>query len=275
MGKLRRMAALSSTFERLSIELAEALVACRSDPAVRAVHSLRIAVRRIEALLHAMAEDHPQTERVRIDAEKALRQLKKVRRAAGPVRDLDVQRRLIAEVITKASASRSVEGQESLGREGSRLDARLHRRRKESAAKLASVVRKAEPKLERSLGALAEPMAGLRTPSLLKTARNLVLRSSLHLQDASPEALHRYRKQAKAARYLAEMEGASVPAQRLAKMLKRVLNAIGLWHDLMLLAEDAKAVLGRQSTLVEAIREERERAWRAALRSAGTVRPMP
>ncbi len=269
------MAALSSTFERLSIELAEALVACRADPAGRAVHSLRIAVRRIEALLHAMAEDHPQAERVHIDAEKALRQLKKVRGAAGPVRDLDVQRRLIAEIVAKASAARSVEGQESLGGEGRSLDARLRRRRKESAAKLTSVVRKAEPKLERSLAGLAETMADWHNPSLLKTARSLVLRSSLHLEDASPEALHRYRKQAKAARYLAEMETTSVPAQQLAKGLKRVLNAIGRWHDLLLLAQEAKAVLGKQSILVEAIRAERERAWRAAVRSAGSVRPMP
>ncbi len=265
----------SSTFEKLSIELAEALFACRADPAVRAVHSLRIAVRRIEALLHAMAEDHPQAQRLQIKTRKALRQLKKVRRAAGPVRDLDVQRRLIAEIISKASASRSVEGQKSLGREGSRLDARLHRRRKESAAKLTSVVRKAEPKLERSLGALAETMAGWHPLSLLNLARRLVLRSSLHLEHASPEALHVYRKQAKAARYLAEMETTSTPAQRLAKALKRVLDAIGRWHDLLLLVEGTKAVLGKQSTLVEAIRKERERAWRVAVRSATSVRPMP
>jgi CHAD domain-containing protein len=269
------MATLPSTFETLSTELAEALVACRSAPGSRAVQSLRIAVRRIEALLHAMAEDHPQAQRLQINTGKALRQLKKVRRAAGPVRDLDVQRRLIAEIVSKASASRSVEGQESLGREGSRLDARLHRRRKDSAAKLTSVVRKAEPKLKRSLGELAETMAGGHPLSLLNIARRLVLRSSLHLEDASPEALHVYRKRAKAARYLAEMETTSTPAQRLAKSLKRVLDAIGRWHDLLLLVEETKTVLGKQSTLVEAIRAERERAWRVAVRSAGSVRPMP
>jgi CHAD domain-containing protein len=269
------MAALSSTFEKLRIELAEALVACRSDPGSRAVHSLRIAVRRLEALVHAMAEDHPQAERLRFDAEKALRHLKRVRRAAGPVRDLDVQSKLIAEIIAKASAPRSAEEQESLGSEGKRLDTRLRRRRAKLAAKLTSVVREAEPKLERSLGALAKPMAGLHTPSLLKTARSLVLRSSLHLDDGSPESLHQYRKQAKAARYLAEMVSTSVPAQQLAKRLKRVLNAIGRWHDLLLLAQESKAVLGKRSMLVGAIREERERAWIAAVRSAGTVRPMP
>ena len=269
------MAALSPTFEKLSTELAEALVACRADPASRAVHSLRIAVRRIEALLHAMAEDHPRDERLRVDAEKALRQLKRVRQSAGPVRDLDVQRRLIADFTAKAAASRSAEMQKSLEDEARRLDARLHRQRKELAEKLTSTVRKAEPTLNRSLGVLAGAMPGWHPLSLLNMARRLVLRSSLHLENANPESLHLYRKQAKAARYLAEMERTSAPAQRLAKTLKPVLDVIGRWHDLLLLAEGAKAVLGKQSTLAEAIREERERAWKVALHSAASIHPMP
>ncbi len=269
------MATLSSTFETLNTDLAEAFVACRPDPGSRAVHSLRIAVRRTEALLHAMTQDHPRDERLRTDTERALRQLKKVRRSAGPVRDLDVQRRWIGEVTAKAAASRSAKEQKSLEGEAKRLDGRLRRQRKELAKKLTSAVRKTEPKLERSLGELAETMAGWHPLSLLNTARRLVLRSSLHLEDASPEALHLYRKQAKAARYLAEMETTSAPAQRLAKSLKRVLDAIGRWHDLLLLVEGAKAVLGKQSTLVEAIREERERAWKVAVRSAASARPVP
>ena len=264
----------SSIFERLSSELAETLVACRTDPGSHAVHSLRIAVRRIEALLHAIAEAHLRDERLPVDAAKALRQLKRVRRAAGPVRDLDVQRRLIAEIITKASASRSTKEQTSLGGEARRLDARLHRQRKELAEKLTSVVRRTEPKLERSLSALAETMAGWHPLSLLNMARRLVLRSSLHLENANSESLHLYRKQAKAARYLAEIETASVPARRLAQTLKRVLDAIGRWHDLVLLDQGAKTVLGKQSTLAETIRAERKQAWKLAMRSATSIHPM-
>ena len=261
------MANLSSTFAQLHIELAEALAAYRAHPDCQAVHSLRTASRRLEALLRAVSEDHPQAECLRVDAKRVLRQLKTVRAAAGPVRDLDVQRRLTAEIAEKAGASGSVE-------EGKRLDERLHRRRKESAVKLTSVIRKAEPKLERSLGAIAEATARLRDTSLLKTARSIMLRSSLHLNDLSRESLHRYRKQTKAARYLAEMETTSVPAQRLAKRLRRVLDAIGRWHDLMLLAHDAKAVLGKRSMLAQAIREERDRALRLAVRSAGMIRQL-
>ena len=269
------MTTLSSTFDKLSTELAGALVACRADPGSRAVHSLRIAVRRVEALLHAMTEDHPRDERLRADTQWALRQLKNVRRAAGPVRDLDVQRKLIAEVTAKAVPSRSVKPLKSFEVEAKRLDKRLRRQRRKLAKKLTSAVRRAEPKLERSLGELAETMAGWHPLSLLNTARRLVLRSSLHLEDASPEALHVYRKQAKAARYLAEMETASAPARRLAKWLKRVLDAIGRWHDLLLLAQEAKTVLGKQSGLVEAIRIERERAWKVAVRSTASGRPTP
>jgi CHAD domain-containing protein len=225
-------------------------------------------------LLRAVSEDHPQAECLRVDAKRVLRQLKTVRAAAGPVRDLDVQRRLTAEIAEKAGASGSVEERKRLAGDGKRLDERLHRRRKESAVKLTSVIRKAEPKLERSLGAIAEATARLRDTSLLKTARSIMLRSSLHLNDLSRESLHRYRKQTKAARYLAEMETTSVPAQRLAKRLRRVLDAIGRWHDLMLLAHDAKAVLGKRSMLAQAIREERDRALRLAVRSAGMIRQL-
>ena len=265
----------SPTFEKLSIELAGTLVACRADPGSREVHALRIAVRRIEAFLHAMTGDDPRDERLRVGTKKALRQLKKVRRAAGPVRDLDVQRKLIAGITIKAAASQSTKERQSLEGEAKRLDERLHRQRKEAAEKLTSVVRKTESKLERSLGAIADTMTGWRPLSLLNMARRLVLRSSLHLEDASPESLHLYRKQAKAARYLAEMETTSTPAQRLAKKLKRVLDAIGRWHDLLLLAQEAKALLGKESTLAVAIREERERAWRVAMRSTGSACPMP
>jgi CHAD domain-containing protein len=226
-------------------------------------------------LLRAVSKDHPQAGRLRVDARHALRQLKRIRSSAGPVRDLDVQRRLIAEIIAKAGASRSAEEQKMLGDDGERLDESLRRRRKKLAVKLTLVLGNAKPKLERELASISDAMTGLGETSLLKPARTMMLHSSLHLKDLSRESLHRYRKQTKAARYLAEMEGTSVAAQRLANRLKRVLDAIGRWHDLMLLAQEAKGVLGKQSMLVEAIREERERALRIAVRSAGTIRQMP
>lgn len=107
-------------------------------------------------------------------------------------------------------------------------------------------------------------------------ARRVVLRSarrlegSLRLEDVSGKSLHRYRKETKAARYLAEMEGTSEAARSLAKRLKQVLDAIGRWHDLMLLAREAKAALGKQSRLAEAIAMERDRALRDAVREIGT-----
>jgi hypothetical protein len=63
------------------------------------------------------------------------------------------------------------------------------------------------------------------------------------------------------------METTSAPAKRLAKRLKGVLGEIGRWHDLMLLAREAKAALGRRSILTEAIKAERDRALELAARS--------
>ena len=79
------------------------LDACRKHgdaPKVEAVHHLRTGTRRVEATLETLAREAgarglgKATEEAR---QRWLRQLKKVRRAAGTVRDLDVHRELLAD----------------------------------------------------------------------------------------------------------------------------------------------------------------------------------
>ncbi len=79
------------------------LDACRKHgdaPKVEAVHHLRTGTRRVEATLETLAREAGArglgraTEEAR---QRWLRQLKKVRRAAGTVRDLDVHRELLAD----------------------------------------------------------------------------------------------------------------------------------------------------------------------------------
>jgi CHAD domain-containing protein len=94
-------------------EVAEAmrgtLDACRKDgeaPKVEAVHHLRTGTRRVEATLETLAREAG-ARGLGKAAEEArqrwLRQLKKVRRAAGTVRDLDVHRELLADNFLPAA----------------------------------------------------------------------------------------------------------------------------------------------------------------------------
>jgi CHAD domain-containing protein len=101
--------------------------------------------------------------------------------------------------------------------------------------------------------------------SLLKNARELEQRSARNIS-ADPESLHAYRKSSKSALYLAEMEEESAPAQQFAKRMKKVLDAIGAWHDWVLLTQLAKETLGKSSALAKVLKKERDRAFRQAVR---------
>src|SRR3984893_4522863 len=84
-------------------EMREKLEACREHghhPKVDAVHQLRTGTRRVEATLETLArEAGARGLGVAIEdaRQRWLKQLKKVRRASGNVRDLDVHRDLLAE----------------------------------------------------------------------------------------------------------------------------------------------------------------------------------
>jgi CHAD domain-containing protein len=265
------MANPSSTFEHLHMELAECLVAYRAYPDKHTVHSLRTTARRIAALLRKVLDDHPRTIRLNSKIEKALHQLKKIWRAAGPVRDLDVQRKLIVEIAATYRIAESAKRRKEASSECKRLDHNLHRRRKQLAAKLTKTLKDVEPTLGRALNRVPDAMENMREISALKTTRRIVLDNQLDLNYVSAEKLHRYRKRTKAARYLAEMQKTSPMAQRLAKRLKRVLDDIGRWHDLMLLSRESKAVLGKQSILTQAVKAELDSALNIATHSAETI----
>jgi CHAD domain-containing protein len=260
------MGDLSKSFEELHGKVAEALLACRADVDQHAVHLLRTTTRRIEALLRKGLKEHPRAKSSDSKIEKALQRLKKVRRAAGPVRDIDVQRKLCAEIVQKFGERRGVGEKTKLQDEGAKLDAHLRRKRRERAKELDRLLLKAEPKLGGALTGIRDALKNMSGVSLLKTARELAADDSP--KERGEEDLHSYRKRMKAPRYLAEMQGSSRAALALAKDLKRVLDDIGRWHDLMLLDDVAKKVLGKRSILTVGIARERDVALRKAERSA-------
>jgi CHAD domain-containing protein len=87
--------------------LNEEVSACLQKPEVEAVHKVRTGTRRVEAtletILRTRAAQVPTDDALASAAKAWLAQLKKLRRAAGEVRDLDVHREIVAEEFLKGN----------------------------------------------------------------------------------------------------------------------------------------------------------------------------
>ena len=83
-----------TTLREQVIRLEAAMVVCRATPKKEPVHTLRKATRYVEAQL-ALLELVPHLPPHQKEADKVRRHLKRVRKAAGTIRDFDVQHALV------------------------------------------------------------------------------------------------------------------------------------------------------------------------------------
>ncbi|GAC1416945.1 MAG: hypothetical protein NVSMB62_07030 [Acidobacteriaceae bacterium] len=247
----------------LATSLEAAVLECLSKPRKKAVHGIRTSTRRIEAQLEllSMLDGLPPHGREILKVRKLL---KKLRGAAGAVRDLDVQRTLIKDEIAGNRRNRALE------KEGKRLRAELKRVREREAEKLVGLLERDERKLPRTLGALLaalEPAAETR----ITEARMVALIREWYRRHAEPsvegaeagetDQLHAVRKVAKLARYLGEtVPESATAARRLAAKFESMQEAGGHWHDWMQLAGVAVDELGRSAALPQRFTEHADSA---------------
>jgi CHAD domain-containing protein len=250
-----------------------ALAQCVEDTDADAVHRVRTGSRRLQAMLEAMlrenatfALDHP--------ARPWLRQLKQIRRAAGPVRDLDVHRKLLENLVGK-----SAPGSDPLHKQAEILDDWLKSERKHLARGMQKQIRKRQHGLaERQTAVLnavgSVPLESVRTG---RSADAVALEDFVRAADAMPlldaENLHDFRKATKKARYVAESAAEKGPYSSVAKALKRIQDAIGDWHDWHSLFEEAGAAVGKDGPDLSAhLEREVERHFAAAMKTTRTMR---
>jgi CHAD domain-containing protein len=274
-------------------------------PGVDAVHDTRTGTRRIEAVLDSILDSilnsidrnpagRSAASRSALAAHEALvdaierwqKLLKKIRRSAGAVRDLDVHRHLLRDLLkdlAKGSAPKPLDAshaespdgtpepnparsaESTIGRGSSPgeatvsglqkqaedLDAWLRHTREEHAQPLVDGAKKWAAKLDAHLAALAEALqvqpASRRKPaSAAVTALEAFAKLSSEMQQLYAENLHDFRKGAKKARYMAETGGNDEYAGAVGKALKKLQDEIGDWHDWLVLAEEAHRALGDQ-----------------------------
>jgi CHAD domain-containing protein len=251
-----------------SIEAA-ALV-CQASPKKKPVHHLRTWTRRIQAQLEliALLPDAPQAPEQR---DKALGILKKLRHAAGRVRDLDVERDLIAQETARIKGSSRIAI--AVRKQARKLRKRLKQQRDEDADTLLSLLKKQRKKLPLVLKDLCDVFAPMKDTALTEEKLTGLIRDwyvrcnpqqlPLPAEDQH-EALHTIRKRAKHARYMAEFAPkTAVRAQRLAARFEAVQQIGGAWHDWLQLQDVATKNLGKSAQLPQRFAARAERSLRA------------
>jgi CHAD domain-containing protein len=227
-------------------ELEAAIELTMVKPRRKPVHELRTSSRRIEAqleLLGLLEAEEPSLAGVSERATKVRKLLVGVRKAAGKVRDLDVQRDLVRDALDADSTRPMIADAKHLRR-------KLKGERAEEAAELQKELeghaRKLGPKLEKLLRRL-EPAMGLGVSAnrLEKLVRGWYGKQTEGAGDSHDE-LHGIRKAAKLARYMAESGDAAATAQE----FENVQQMGGAWHDSLTLRVVAHDELGKRSKLV-------------------------
>lgn len=238
-------------FRRLGILLSRTGAA----PTPERVHQVRTTARRLEAILEIVYPEA--TSRVA----RTLRGLKRLRRRAGAVRDLDVQ----------AVALRTLK----IGRETERKARLLSTLADARAAKEAqfqkAIHHKKVEKLQKRLQQTALEMAQASVPpeqngqnwppvwidfDPVSASLRMFARLARQTKAITADNIHLFRTRCKRIRYVGEMAGMSPESKRVVGLLKRVQDSIGDWHDWQTLTLTAEDLFSRSldSALVSALR---------------------
>jgi CHAD domain-containing protein len=241
------------TLREQSTALEASILECLAKPTKRPVHKLRTSTRRIEAQLQLIAM-FPEVPPHAKPAQKVLRALKKIRQAAGVVRDIDVQQDLVAETTPRKRSSQSAD---AVRKDARQLQQDLKGWRDTHADELVALLKQQKTDLPLDFKDLFDSLGD--ADSLAVSEADLTSRVRAWYRDNVPEPapdlddiehLHDIRKQAKLARYLAESAPASATkARRLATQFEDLQEAGGQWHDWLLLAEIAREHLGNSAEL--------------------------
>jgi CHAD domain-containing protein len=296
------LASLAPLTAKLKANLALCVDPKDGEPSVDAVHDVRTGTRRIEAVLDAIASSlpvalPPAQEPAALPEAIARwqRLLKKIRRSAGAIRDLDVHRHLLRDFLEEdekdeASAADSPENPTAgipepepenlfpLKKQAEDLDAWLRHARRDHCGPLVDGAKKWMEKLDASFSALQEAMPshpGRRRVqrSAAVTALEAFARLSGEMQQLYAENLHDFRKGAKKARYMAETAPNDEYAGAVGKALKKLQDEIGDWHDWLVLSEEAHRALGDQGAqLIARLEYEREEHYKSAMKTAERMR---
>lgn len=224
-------------------------------PTENTIHRLRTTTRRAEEALRADPD---------LPVEKLLKQMKRIRKRAGELRDVDVQLALLA----------------SLGR-----------KRDKDCVAVATALRKAREKQEKKIrvvvtdaidSGLTERLARVCAEAKKQMAAHTVdlkgiadeFTEKLHNLPISEGTLHGFRTETKKLRYRTELAPEGELRDAMITELKKVQDAIGLWHDGVMLSETAEEVLGssKRTSLISILQTRNRARYLESLRVVDRAR---
>lgn len=272
---------------KVAVEWKTEIGKCLEDSGVETVHRVRTGTRRVEAILDVlMREAAAENPALNQAAAKWRRELKKIRRAAAPVRDLDVHRQLLETFagVGKAGAKEHArmeqsevekqastpESKDALQIQAERLDVWLKHAREHHGEELARQIRKRLGKLDALAADFASAWQAQRgrrraPPDAALEALDAIVRLSDQMPMLDAGNLHDFRKGAKKARYVTEAGGADAHAKAVGRAIKKIQDAIGEWHDWLCLAGEARVALGGEGQELSAmLSAEVDRSFQAA-----------
>ena len=249
-------------------ELNKSLKSLPVDPAPKAVHKLRTAARRVEAIAAILAQAK--------ESRRLLKAIEPVRKAAGGVRDTDVMM-ANAHKLSRYSAGDSLP----------RLIEQLQFARQHHAEDLARAMNrrgdavrehlKNYSRLVRTALAPAKgtgPAGGLpgHAQEDIHTAAQIVVRELGAWPPLDAGNIHEFRLKVKELRYILQLADDADP--RLLDALANVQRRVGDWHDWHQLDEMAREILHpeRDAALLERIALNARRRFERALAAANNLR---
>jgi len=203
------------------------------------VHSFRTTTRRLQILLEKLVSDEDRNQK------KLLKMLNRIRKRAGRVRDLDAQLAALRSLKVPLEPRRKTQLTQQL------LELRAKHETKLGKALKNKEVRDIRKRLERA--AKSVEFETERDP--LTVARQMIQSVDRPSGKIDEDLLHRYRIAVKRARYAAEFAPKSAESTEFVAQLKRLQDALGNWHDWLILTHTAVQRLGEinQSPLVAAL----------------------
>ncbi len=207
------------------LQLPQLIRRAEGHPTAKVVHRLRTTIRRSETYLGGCSAS---------GLPKILKRLKRIRKKAGHVRDIDVQLDLLKS-LHRPSDSDVITVR--------RL---LVRQREKQARKLSKAV---SSTLEQDLPSQLKSLAADHPPKVQSTTLVLEHLAEQFFDELDKEPLdaanlHAFRLICKHLRYQAELVPASELREKFITSLKEVQDAIGLWHDYINLQATAAKALG-------------------------------
>jgi CHAD domain-containing protein len=241
-------------FRKLSRQLAK----LTKKPAPENVHKFRTYSRRVEAMLDELV---PKLSR---NDKKLLKQLARLRKKAGRVRDLDVQ----------IAALRSLKIPQEPGRKSQLMRTLSEERAHRERTLPENFDRKTVSQLRRRLHRAAQGMAIPENTDPLRLGMRAVLQLGRERAPLTEKTLHQYRIAGKRARYIAELARHDPKAGQVVHQLKRMQDLIGDWHDWLKLTQRAEELFGgvRESSLVAALQNVTRAKFREAVSALAETR---